>query len=83
MFSSIVINPEKNKQVFAYTNKKIKDIKLYDDFKPIFEEEGEKVYTKEELVKMKRNNKEGIRFNGVDSITIKNTSDNVVVMNKK
>uniref|UniRef100_A0A914C554 Uncharacterized protein n=1 Tax=Acrobeloides nanus TaxID=290746 RepID=A0A914C554_9BILA len=83
MFSSIVINPEKNKQVSAYTNKKIKDIKLYDDFKPIFEEEGEKVYTKEDLVKMKKNNKEGIRFNGVDSITVKNTPDNVVVMNKK
>jgi hypothetical protein len=32
--------------------------------------------------KMKKNNKEGIRFNGVDSITIKNTPDNVVVMNK-
>jgi hypothetical protein len=82
MFSSIVINPAKDKQVSAYTNKKIKDIKLYDDFKPIFEEEGEKVYTKEDLVKMKKNNKEGIRFNGVDSITVKNTSDDLVIMNK-
>ena len=82
MFSSIVINPEKNKQVSAYTNKKIKDIKFYDDFKPIFEEEGEKNYTKEELVKMKKNKKEGIRFNGVDTITVKNTPDNVVVIKK-
>lgn len=82
MFSSLVITPEKNKQISSYTNKKIKDIKLYDDFKPIFEEEGEKMYTKEELLKMKKNNKEGIRFNGVDSITVKNTPDSIVVLNK-
>lgn len=42
MFSSIVINLEKNKQISSYTNKKIKDIKLYDNFKPIFEEKGSK-----------------------------------------
>ena len=43
MFSSIIITPEKNKKISSYTNKKIKDIKLYDDFKPIFEE-GQSLY---------------------------------------
>ena len=81
MFSSIIITPEKNKQKSSYTNKKIKDIKLYDDFKPIFEE-GQRVYTREELVKMKKNNKERIRFNSVDSITVKDTPDNIVIMSK-
>ena len=53
MFSSIIIIPEKNKQISSYTNKKMKDIIFVDDFKPIFEE-GERSYTKEELVKMKK-----------------------------
>lgn len=42
----------------------------------------DRVYTREELVKMKRNNKERIRFNAVDSITVKNTPDNIVIMSK-
>jgi hypothetical protein len=83
MFSSISIKAERNMQISSYTNKKIKDIKFCDDFKPIFEEEGEKIYTREELIQMKKNKNKGIRFNGVDNITVKNTTDNVVVTSNK
>ena len=77
-----MIKPEKNRKISAYTNKKIKDIKFIDDFKPIFEEEGSNEYTKEELMSMKSNPKKGPMFKGLESINIQNTKEDTIVIKK-
>jgi len=83
MFSNITINPEKDKKVSTYTNKKIKDIKYYDDFKPIFSQPGEKTYKRDDLLEMKSSSNKGPTFKNVDTITVKNSPEDVVVTTSK
>lgn len=40
------------------------------------------LFLKKKVVKIKKIKKEVIRFNEVDSITVKNTPDNVLILNK-
>lgn len=79
MFSKIKIIPENDKKISLYTSKKIKDIKKYEEFKPIFTEQGERIYSRQELIDMKKDNKKGIRFNNVDSIKVNNINDDIII----
>lgn len=68
MFSTMLVETKDNIPLSKYMNKKLKDIKFYDDFKPIFENEGVQTYTKEELKSMKTSRK-GPNFRNIDKLT--------------
>ena len=82
MFSTLVIKPDEGSKLSRYTSKKIKDLKTFDDFQPIFQIEGSSEYTKEELMNMKSNPKKGPMFKGVKSINVKNSKDDTIVIKK-
>ena len=82
MFSTMVIKTEDNRNLSRYLTKRVDDIKIIDDFKPIFEKPGMIEYSKEELVNMKKN-KKGLSFKDVESITVVNIPKGKKIVNGK
>ena len=82
VFSTMIIKTTENKKLSYYMNKSIIDIRINDDFQPIFEKPGMNEYTKEELLKMKKDRK-GSTFKDVDTITILNVPGGKNIINGK
>lgn len=83
MFNTMIIKTKNNISLSDYMNKKIKDIKFYDNYKPLFKEEGIQEYTKKELLKMKKKDGKGPQFRNIESITVVNIPKNKNYINGK